>query len=262
MLHPSSYAIPGTPLLTHLHLPPPPSSPQNFGIRALSKGDKVNIDLKSVYVAPRYTLVSSVTPEGRLAAALTVKDVAPGLTLAASGTLPDPDTLKVAVDYSVPHLTLKSLVSLAAAPKVDLAATTGYEGVTVGGTASFDSGKSAITKWTAGVGYTAADYQLAALVTDTQDASFLLAHRVAPTTTIGAEVARNLGSGETRFSVAAAKRLDGGALTKAKLENTGILSLLYEQSLQPNAKIALSSQINALDLNAAPKFGVGFDLKY
>lgn len=235
---------------------------QNFGIKALSKGDKVDIDLKSVYTAPRYTLVSSVTREGRLAAALTVKDLAPGLTLAASGTLPDPDTLKVAVDYALPHLTLKSLVSLAAAPKVDLAATTGYEGVTVGGTASFDSGKSAITKWTAGIGYTAADYQVAALLTDSQDASLLIAHRVAPATTIGAEVTRNLGSAETKFAVATSKKLEGGALSKAKLENNGVLSLLYEQSLQPNAKIALSTQINALDLNAAPKFGVGFDLKY
>lgn len=115
---------------------------------------------------------------------------------------------KLSVDYSVPHVTLKSVVSLTAAPKargrgfwvlygqachglgparssglvlpqharftrspaaqrrprphpselwlcsdlpqVDVAATTGVEGVTVGGEVSYDTAKSAITKVGAG----------------------------------------------------------------------------------------------------------------
>ncbi|KAL6774462.1 VDAC1 [Auxenochlorella protothecoides x Auxenochlorella symbiontica] len=234
----------------------------DFGLKALSKGDRLDIDLKSVYVAPRYTLVSSITRDGKLAAAVTYKDLAPGLTLGLSGTVPELETAKVAVDYSLPHLTLKSVVSLASSPKVDLAATTGYEGVTLGASGTFDASKSALTRWTAGVGYTAPDYQLTALLTDTNALSVLLAHRVAADTTIGAEVSRDLGSSATSFAIGSSRRLAGGALTKAKLENSGILSLLYEQELQPKTKVALSTQLNALDLNAPPKFGVGFDVKY
>lgn len=246
---------------TPLRLLPTPTA-QDFGIKALSRGDGLDINLKSVYAAPRYTLVSSVTREGKLAAAVTVKDLAPGLVVGASGTLPDPDTAKLAVDYSLPHLTLKSTVSLAAQPKVDLAATTGYEGVTVGASATFDAGKSAVTKWTAGAGYTAADYQVSALLTDTNNLSLLVAHRVTSDTTIGAEVARPLAGGATTFAVGLARRLEGGALSKAKLENSGTLSLLYEQELKAKTKVALSTQINALDVNAPPKFGVAFDVAY
>lgn len=46
----------------------------------------------------------------------------------------------------MPHVTVKSNVSLTAAPKVDLAATTGFEGMTAGGEVSYDTAKSAITK--------------------------------------------------------------------------------------------------------------------
>jgi hypothetical protein len=55
-------------------------------------------------------------------------------------------------DYSIPHLTLKSAVGLTNQPKVDLAATTGYKDVVVGGDATYDSSKNDITKWSAGIG--------------------------------------------------------------------------------------------------------------
>lgn len=50
------------------------------------------------------------------------------------------------MEYAHAHATIKSIVSLTAAPKVDFAATTGVEGVTLGGEASYDTSKSAITK--------------------------------------------------------------------------------------------------------------------
>ena len=58
-----------------------------------------------------------------------------------------------------------------------------------------------------------------------------------------------------------AKRLDSGALAKARLDNTGIASLLYETELKPLTKLALSSQFDATDLSKAPKFGLALDVK-
>ncbi len=58
-----------------------------------------------------------------------------------------------------------------------------------------------------------------------------------------------------------AKRLDSGALAKARLDNTGIASLLYETELKPLTKLALSSQFDATDLSKAPKFGLALGVK-
>lgn len=194
--------------------------------------------------------------------AATCKELAPGLTMGVSGTLPDPSTAKMAVDYAAPHLTLKSVISLTSSPKVDVSATTGHEGVTLGASASYDSAKAALTKWQTALGYTAADYQVTAALSDTQQLSLLVAHRVTVDTSLGAEVVRDLSAGTTSFSFGVQRALAGGAVTKAKLENNGLLSLLYEQELRPRTKLAVSAQVDALNLDRAPKYGLGLDIKY
>ena len=59
---------------------------------------------------------------------------------------------QLSAEYAIPHLTLKSAVGLTNQPKVDLAATTGYKDIVVGGEATYDSAKGQVTKWAAGVG--------------------------------------------------------------------------------------------------------------
>lgn len=57
------------------------------------------------------------------------------------------------------------------------------------------------------------------------------------------------------------KRLDTGALTKFRLDSTGMLSALYETELKPQHKIAVSGQFDATDLGKAPKVGFALDIK-
>ena len=65
----------------------------------------------------------------------------------------DHSGLQLGVDYYLPHLTLKTLVGLTAAPTVNVAATTGWNDLVLGGTATFDVAKNNnLTAWTAGVG--------------------------------------------------------------------------------------------------------------
>ena len=47
-----------------------------------------------------------------------------------------------------------------------MAVSTGAEGVVLGGEASYDTSKAALTKWVLGLGYTASDYQAALLLND------------------------------------------------------------------------------------------------
>ena len=74
--------------------------------------------------------------------------------------------LQVAIDYVVPHLTLKTTVGLTQNPKVVVAATTGQKGVVAGTQATYDTNKGYVTTWDAGVGYNAADFQAHIMLTD------------------------------------------------------------------------------------------------
>ena len=192
--------------------------------------------------------------------------MAPGVTVGVSGALPDVQSAKLAVDYVAPHVTVKSSTSLTAAPKVDVALTTAFathaRTVVGGADVSYDAAKGSITKWAIGSGYTAADYQLAAVLNDKQDVSLLVAHNVRSDLTVGAEVVRNLGSADTSLSAAVQRRLSSGALQKIKVQHTGLVSVLHEQVLEGKSKVTLSGQFDAKDLSKAPKYGLGLDLKY
>lgn len=74
--------------------------------------------------------------------------------------------LQLSVDYSVPHVTLKTTVGLTQNPRVIVAATTGQRGVVAGAEATYDTGKGNITAWNAGAAYNAADFQAAVLLAD------------------------------------------------------------------------------------------------
>ena len=74
--------------------------------------------------------------------------------------------MQVAVDYSIPHLTLKTTVGLTQNPRVVLAATTGQKGVIAGAEVTYDTNKGSVTGYTAGVGYNAADFQASVHMTD------------------------------------------------------------------------------------------------
>ena len=125
---------------------------------------------------------------------LTANNLAPNLTVALSGMLPDEQSgkvssavafgrlqvachagpvcssqhalLQVAIDYVVPHLTLKTTVGLTQNPRVVVAATTGQKGVVAGTQATYDTNKGNITTWDAGVGYNAADFQAHIMLTE------------------------------------------------------------------------------------------------
>jgi hypothetical protein len=266
-----------------------------FTVNAVGKDDKLDMALKGAYAANKYNVTATLAQSGKLAVAVAYKELVPGLTLGLTGNVPDTDSAKLGIDYTgVPHLLVKSSVSLTAAPKVDVAVTSGLNDVTVGGEVSYDAAKSAITKWTVGVGYTASDYQAALLYNDAQKggclvvtvqhdsalrspacstaccwpscglqghqvdrctrwpahfrpamyaadlycalvtclpatATALLSHRVTADTTIGAEVVRDLAANTTSFAAGLSKQQAGGALTKLKLDNAGIVSVLYEQ---------------------------------
>lgn len=233
-----------------------------FSATALNKDDKLDTSLKATYRSGNYSLTTGVGTAGKVTLSGSASNIAPGLSATVSGSLPDQSSAKLAVDYSVPYLTLKSAVGMTASPKVDVSATTGYEGTVLGGDLGYDTNKGAITRWSVAAGYTAADYQAALVLTDLgETVKFSYAQHVDPTATVGAEVIRSLTKETTAFTLGYAKKLEGGALAKIRLENTGVTSVLYEQELHAKTVVALSGQFDATNLDKAPKFGMAFNMK-
>ncbi|KAK9828428.1 hypothetical protein WJX81_007295 [Elliptochloris bilobata] len=234
-----------------------------FTATAVKKDDHIDAVLKSAYKTPQWGLAGAFTSAGTVTATASLTNLAAGLDVTLTGTVPEVSSAKLGLDYAIPHLTAKSTVSLTSQPKVDLAVTTGHGDIVCGGETSFDTAKNTITRWSVGAGYVQRDYSVGVLLKDLGKVlTVSYAHNIDPTSSVGAEVTKKLEEKEaTVFALGYAKRLDSGALAKARLDNTGIASLLYETELKPLTKLALSSQFDATDLSKAPKFGLALDVK-
>lgn len=225
------------------------------------KGDKADLSVKTAYAGKGYALDATFNTSDKVAVNGSLSSLAPGLKLSSSITLPDLASGKATVDYAFPYLSLKSSVGLNSAPAVDLAAATGYKNVLLGGEAGYDTAKSAITKWNVGVGYHAADSQIAALLTDKGEmVKVVVAHKVSPSRSVGAEVSKSLAGATTSFAVATEQRLASGGLLKFKIDHLGVASGLYEQRLATGEKYSLSGQIDTLNLSKPPRMGFAVDL--
>nr|QKY15287.1 mitochondrial outer membrane porin (VDAC) [Polytomella parva] len=161
----------------------------------------------------------------------------------------------------MPHLNLKTTIGVNASPVLDLTASTGYKNVTVGTEASYDTAKKAVSKYNFAVGYDAADFQAAAFLSDKlSTARIAYAHNLTSTVTVGGEVSRKLACGATSFALGYYTKLASGALTKYKIDNTGLLSLAYETKLANGEKANVSLQFSAADVSKPAKYGFALDL--
>lgn len=240
---------------------------QDLTVKGTHKDGVLASELKATYDSAHFKLVSTLAQaSGKVGLSLTGKKIVPGMNVTLSGNVPDTASAKVAVDYTVPHVTVKASSTLTPAPMLDLGVTTNVvvkdRDIVVGGEGAYDAAKGLICSWKVGLGYTALDYQLAATLSDKKDVTAMIAHSVNPDVTIGAEVVRNIESAETSVTAGVARRLPSGALQKIKVQHTGIVSVLHEQTLEGNSKLALSSQFDAKDLSKTPKYGVSVDFKY
>ena len=225
------------------------------------KGEKADLSVKTAYATKLYSVDAVFNTSDKVAVNVALTSLAPGLKLSTSITLPDLSSGKATVDYAFPYLSLKSSVGLTSAPAVDVAASTGYNNFVLGAEAGYDTAKSAITKYNLGLGYHAADSQIAALLTDkAENVKLLVAHKVSPARSVGAEVCKSLAGPTTSFAVGTEQRLANGGLLKFKIDNAGVASGLYEQRLASGEKYALSGQLDTLNLSKPMKFGFAFDL--
>jgi len=231
-------------------------------VSAAKKGDKLQPSLKASYTAcSHFSVDATVNTSDKVLTNLSILNLAPGLKATTTINLPDVESAKVALDYVNPYLSLKGSFGLTSAPKLDAAASTGYKNWILGGDFGYDTKTVTISKWSAGVGYHAGDYQIAASVLDKlSTAKVAVYHSFAPGKAWGAEIVRQLSGSDTSLAVGYSQKLANGNLVKAKVDNTGVASLLYATSLSSGEKVEASFQLDATDLTKPVKTGVSINL--
>jgi len=169
---------------------------------------------------------------------------------------------QLSFNFTKPLYTLNGNVGLTSTPKAECSMSVGHGGLSVGAEAGYCTKTTSVTKWSLGAAYVASDYKCALIVGDKGDsvkASYV--HTVSADTSVGGEVVRKFGADSTTFTVGAAHKLENGASTKAKIDNSGIASLLYEQEFAPKSKTAVTLQFDTMNLNKSAKVGVAMDFR-
>lgn len=140
----------------------------------------------------------------------------------------------------------------------------GHNGFLLGGEASYNVTTGKIDKYAAGVGFSAPEYAVALLAADkfkNYAASYY--HRVSRDVEAGAKATYKTSDNKVVLEVGSKTYLDSAAFIKAKINNSGVLTLGYTQALRPGVKASFGVQVETAKLNGphdshAHKVGASF----
>ncbi|CAG7984257.1 unnamed protein product [Penicillium olsonii] len=168
---------------------------------------------------------------------------------------------KLNLYFKQPNLNARAFFDLLNGPTANFDAVLGHEGFLVGAEGGYDVNKAAITKYSAAVGYSVAQYSAA--ITASNNLSLFSAsyyHRVNAQVEAGAKASWDSTSGNAvGLEVASKYRLDPSSFAKAKINDRGIAALAYNVLLRPGVTLGLGASLDTQNLNqAAHKVGASF----
>jgi len=233
-----------------------------FTVSGVKKDDKLDGDAKVAYKASGYAVDVKVDSNSKITSNLSYSKLAPGLKIALNGSIPDKASGKLSFDYIQPFYTIKGNLGLTTTPKAECNVSVGHAGLSVGAEAGYCTKSNDVTKWSLGAAYAASDYKCALLFVDKGEGlkgSYV--HAINPSSTLGCEIVRKLTKGTTTFTLGASHKLESGAVAKAKIDNAGIASILYEQEVSPKSKTAFTLQFDTMNLDKSAKVGIAIDIK-
>jgi len=234
-----------------------------FTANGKKKGEGVSGDLKGAYqVAKGCTVEGTLTSGSKVDAVVKMDDLAPGLKCEVSASIPDKESGKLTLNYGKGCWGSTAEVGLRGAPKLDISAASKSGAYTMGGAISYDSAKSVLSKYDAGVQFAGSDFTVSAVTADKFDTvKIAYLHKVNSKMSVGAEIARKMSKGTTAFTLGAEQTLDGGAVGKATLNNAGLISMLYQQELRSKTVGAASVCFDTKNLDKQAKFGLELKVK-
>lgn len=160
-------------------------------------------------------------------------------------------SVKLNLFFSQPSINARAFIDLLKGPIFIGDFTVGQEGFTTGASVSYDVKAATLTGYSAAFGYKAPSYALS--LTTTSNLSVFTAgyyHKVLPQVEVGAkgtfDSKSSNASNPVAIEVASKYTLDSSAFVKAKLADSGLLTLAYSQNLRPGVKLGLGG---AFDIN-------------
>jgi voltage-dependent anion channel protein 2 len=169
--------------------------------------------------------------------------------------------------FNNPSVTARAFFDLVKGPSFVGDATFGYEAFTAGAEVGYDISSGKVTRYSAALGYAQPIYNVS--VTATNNLSVFSAayyHKVSPATEVGAKATwdskADAAAGKAVGIETAVKHvLDSSAFVKAKVADSGIAAISYNQVLRPGVKLGLGASFDALKL-AEPVHKLGWSLTF
>ncbi len=174
---------------------------------------------------------------------------------------------KLNVFFNQPSVTARAFFDLLKGPTFVGDATVGHDGFTAGAEVGYDISSAKVTRYSAAVGYAQPVYNVSVSATNNLSVfSAAYYHRVSPLVEAGAKA-----TWDSKADAAAGKAvgiefatkyvLDSTAFVKAKVADSGITALSYQQTLRPGVKLGLGASFDALKL-AEPVHKLGWSLSF
>ena len=128
----------------------------------------------------------------------------------------------------------------------------GHNGFLLGGEASYNTTTGKIDKYAAGLGFSAPEYAVALLAADKfKNYSASYYHRVSRDVEAGAKATYKSSDSKVVLEVGSKTYLDSAAFVKAKINNSGVLTLGYTQALRPGVRASFGVQVETTKLNGS-----------
>ncbi|MCO5601691.1 hypothetical protein L7F22_055814 [Adiantum nelumboides] len=189
----------------------------------------------------------------QVTAETTYEDLAPGLKLCLSTTIPDAKSLgKAELIYQHDLAAFTALVKgFNTTPTLECSANLGSAKFSAGGSLSYDSANNLLVNSTAGLGYTASPFSLALLcdLSAEKTVNVYCLHEMSTNTSWALNVDFQHEKKIGNMAIGGLHKLDPQTSVKAKIDNSGLLSALIEHELKPLVTIGLCAEFNCRSLN-------------
>ncbi|ONH69555.1 Mitochondrial outer membrane protein porin [Cyberlindnera fabianii] len=174
---------------------------------------------------------------------------------------------KLNLIFNHPSATARAFFDLLKGPSFVGDITVGHDSFTAGAEVGYDIASGKVTRYSTALGYAQPAYNVS--VTATSNLSVFSAayyHRVSPITEVGAKATwdskADAAAGKAVGIETAVKHiLDDTAFVKAKVADSGITAVSYNQVLRPGVKLGLGASFDALKL-AEPVHQLGWSLTF
>ncbi|KAI5117445.1 hypothetical protein M0805_005824 [Coniferiporia weirii] len=184
----------------------------------------------------------------------------PGYDLGAEKQKPTSKSAILNAAYKTPGLHTRASLNLFKGPTFTADAVLGRDGFLLGAEAQYNVSLGQVTGYSTGVGFSAPEYAVAVLATNKlQQFTASYYHRVSRDVEAGGRAIYNVAKPQdgVALEVGTKTYFDQAAFVKAKINNTGVLSLGYTQALRPGVKASFGLALDTTKLNGSNAHKVG-----